>query len=143
MGEIDEPEAGPGKAVVEVAAVALNPVELRVAAGRTPQRPQVPYVPGLEGTGTVGALLAAPTGGPGPVRERPARFGRQRRARRGGCRGRGDARRAAACCPDSLAAAAGVVGVTARLALQRAGFVPGERVVVLGRPEGSVRWRCS
>ena len=136
MGEVEEPEAGKGKALVEVSAAALNPVELRVAAGRMPQPPQVPYVPGLEGAGTV---------------VRSSQFAPGTRVRfEGDLPGSGSTGVLAEMAavdeetlvelpgnvPDSLAAAAGVVGVTARLALQRAGFVPGERVAVLGATGG-------
>ncbi len=136
VGEVEEPVAGEGKALVEVSAAALNPIELRVAAGRMPQQPQVPYVPGLEGTGTVvrSSQLAPGT---------RVRF-------EGDLPGSGVNGVLAEIAavdeetlvelpdnvPDSLAAAAGVVGVTARLALQRAGFVPDERVAVLGATGG-------
>ena len=51
--DVDEPAREPGSALVAVAAAPLNPVEIRVAAGRHPRPPQPPYVPGLEGAGTV------------------------------------------------------------------------------------------
>ncbi|HEX2369823.1 MAG TPA: zinc-binding dehydrogenase [Acidimicrobiia bacterium] len=136
VGETEEPVVEAGKALVEVTAVALNPVELRVAAGRMPQQPQVPYVPGLEGAGTV---------------VRSSRIAPGTRVRfEGDLPGSGVngvlAEMAAVDeetlvelpvgVPDALAAAAGVVGVTARLALQRAGFVPGESVAVLGATGG-------
>jgi NADPH:quinone reductase-like Zn-dependent oxidoreductase len=136
VGEIEEPVAGPGKAMVEVAAVALNPVELRVAAGRMPARPQVPYVPGLEGTGTVvrSSRLAPgtrvrfesdlPGSGVNGVLAEMAAVDEETIVE------------LPPSVPNSVAAAAGVVGVTARLALQRAGFVPGERVAVLGATGG-------
>ena len=44
----------PGKALVELVAAALNPVDLAIAAGRFPAgSPPVPYVPGVEAVGTV------------------------------------------------------------------------------------------
>lgn len=43
-----------GKALVELRAAALNPVDLAVAAGRFPLgHPPLPYVPGVEAVGTV------------------------------------------------------------------------------------------
>src|SRR5918994_1543728 len=51
--EFDDPARGAGSALVAVEAAPLNPVEIRVAAGRHPRRANPPYVPGLEGAGTV------------------------------------------------------------------------------------------
>src|SRR5215216_4637528 len=61
--EVDEPVRSDGTALVAVEAAPLNPVEIRVAAGRHPRQAQPPYVPGLEGAGTVveSALLAPGT----------------------------------------------------------------------------------
>ena len=47
---LGEPSAGKGEALIAVTSAALNPVELRVAAGRMPGA-SAPYVPGLEGVG--------------------------------------------------------------------------------------------
>lgn len=131
--DVDEPLRDAGSALVAVEAAPLNPVEIRVAAGRHPRRAEPPYVPGVEGAGTVleSARLA-----PGKrVRfESPALpgFGEQGTL----------AERAAV--PeeslvelpddvgDDLAAALGVVGITALLALERAVPAGGERVLVLG-----------
>src|SRR3954447_14304831 len=52
-GEFPDPSAGHGQVVVKVTAASLNPVEIRVAAGRHPQRAHPPYVPGAEGIGTL------------------------------------------------------------------------------------------
>jgi NADPH2:quinone reductase len=51
----DRPEPdGEGKALVELAAAGLNPVDLAVASGRFPGgSPTVPYVPGVEAVGRV------------------------------------------------------------------------------------------
>ena len=52
LAEIEAPEPADGQTVVEVAAVALNPVDLAVAAGRFyGGHPELPYVPGCEGVG--------------------------------------------------------------------------------------------
>ena len=51
--DVDEPVRERGSALVAVAAAPLNPVEIRVASGRHPRRAEPPYVPGLEGAGTV------------------------------------------------------------------------------------------
>jgi NADPH2:quinone reductase len=132
-GEIDPPARPNGTALVAVEAAPLNPVEIRVAAGRHPTRAQPPYVPGLEGVGKVIESTRVPPG-------RRVRF--EGTALPGfGAQGT-LAERAAVPeeslvelpdeADDDLAAAVGVVGVTALLALERAAPVGGERVLVLG-----------
>jgi NADPH:quinone reductase len=131
--EVGDPVRDEGSALVEVAAAPLNPVEIRVAAGRHPRRAETPYVPGTEGAGTVveSARLAPGT----RVRFESAAlpgFGTQGTL----------AERAAVPeeslvelrddVEDDLAAAVGVVGITALLALERAAPAGGERVLVLG-----------
>ena len=131
--EVDDPVRDEGSALVDVAAAPLNPVEIRVAAGRHPRRAEPPYVPGTEGAGTVveSARLAPGT----RVRFESAAlpgFGAQGTL----------AERAAVPeeslvelhddVEDDLAAALGVVGITAMLALERAAPARGERVLVLG-----------
>ena len=131
--EVDEPVRDDGTALVAVAAAPLNPVEIRVAAGRHPRRPQPPYVPGLEGAGTV---IESDRYAPGTrVRfESPALPGF-------GARGTLVERAAVpeeslAELPDDVdddaAASVGVVGITALLALERAAPIDGARVLVLG-----------
>ncbi|MBM3678632.1 MAG: zinc-binding alcohol dehydrogenase family protein, partial [Actinobacteria bacterium] len=54
IAEREQPQGGDGKAIVELRAAALNPVDLAVASGTFPAgSPPVPYVPGAEGVGTV------------------------------------------------------------------------------------------
>jgi NADPH:quinone reductase len=131
--EADDPAPGEGTALVAVEAVPLNPVEIRVAAGRHPRRAQPPYVPGLEGAGTVveSARLA------------PGTRVRFESSALPGFGARGTLAEYAAVPEESLAelpdavaddvaAALGVVGVTALLALERAAPAGGERVLVLG-----------
>jgi NADPH2:quinone reductase len=133
VADWDEPVGEDGTALVAVEAAPLNPVEIRVAAGRHARPAEPPYVPGLEGAGTVvqSGLLAPGTrvrfegpalpgfGAQGTLAERvavpeeslvelPERVG------------------------EDLAAALGVVGITALLALERAAPTGGERVLVLG-----------
>jgi NADPH:quinone reductase len=131
--EIDEPVREEGTAVVAVAAAPLNPVEIRVAAGRLGRQAQPPYVPGVEGAGKVveSARVAPGTrvrfessalpgfGARGTLAERavvPEESLVELRDEVG----------------DDLAAALGVVGVTALLALERAAPTGGERVLILG-----------
>jgi NADPH:quinone reductase-like Zn-dependent oxidoreductase len=135
--EVDEPSREDGTALVAVEAASLNPVEIRVAAGRHPKPAQPPYVPGLEGAGTVVESARLPPGtrvrfegsalpgfgAQGTLAERavvpeeslvelPDEVG------------------------DDVAAALGVVGITALLALERAEPAGGERVLVLGASGG-------
>jgi NADPH:quinone reductase len=60
----DRPEPDdPEKAIVEVRAAAVNPVDLTVGAGRFPLgHPPLPYVPGVEGVGTVVRSARFPEG---------------------------------------------------------------------------------
>ena len=130
--EADEPARAEGTALVAVEAAPLNPVEIRVADGRHPRRAQPPYIPGLEGAGRIveSARLAPGT---------RVRF-------EGNLPGFGAQGALAECAAvpeeslvelpdeagDDLAAALGVVGITALLALERAAPAGGERVLVLG-----------
>jgi NADPH:quinone reductase len=135
--EVDEPVRAGGSALVAVEAAPLNPVEIRVAAGQHPRQAQPPYVPGLEGAGTVvesdrfapgtrvrfeGAALPG-FGAHGLLAERAA-----------------VPEESLVELPDEvdlgLAAALGVVGITALLALERAAPAGGERVLVLGASGG-------
>ena len=133
VADVDDPVREPGSALVAVAAAPLNPVEIRVASGRHPRQAEPPYVPGLEGAGTVIESERLPAGT--RVRfESPALPGF-------GARGT-LAERAAVPeeslaelpddAEDDLAAAVGVVGITALLALERAAPLDGARVLVLG-----------
>lgn len=63
-GDRHAPQAGDGKALVELRAAALNPADLAIASGSFPAgSPPLPYVPGIEGVGTVieSALFAPGT----------------------------------------------------------------------------------
>jgi len=132
LAEVDEPRPADGLALVAVEAAPLNPVEVRVAAGRHPRRAQPPYVPGLEGAGTVVESRRLAVGTRVRFEGNLPGFGAQ-----------GTLAERVAVPEDSLvelpdeltddvAAALGVVGVTALLALERAAPTGGERVLVLG-----------
>ena len=132
-GEVDAPVPEGGAALVAVEAAPLNPVEIRVAAGRHPRRAEPPYVPGVEGVGTV--IESA--------RVLPGRRVRFESPALPGFGAQGTLAEQAAVPEDSLvtlpdevdgdvAAAIGVVGITALLALERAAPQGGERVLVLG-----------
>ena len=126
--EIGEPEEGAGETVVHVTAVALNPLDISVGAGRFyGGHPPLPYTPGCEAVGETedGALVYLFGGGrgvgkPGFLAERvtvpddlPLRL------------------------PDgtdaALAAACGIAGIAAWVPVAwKAAVGPGDRVLVLG-----------
>jgi NADPH:quinone reductase-like Zn-dependent oxidoreductase len=130
--ERDEPRRAPGSTLVRVTAAALNPIDLLISGGGHPiGRPQPSHVPGVEGVGTV---LESDVLDPG------ARV----RVSVPGCFVDGTlaeyvAVPDAACVPvpdalgDELAAAVGVVGISALIGLRdEAGLRPGDSVLVLG-----------
>jgi NADPH2:quinone reductase len=54
VGEVSEPQRGPGQALVQVTAAAINPIDVSISKGLyTGGAPQVPYVMGREGVGRV------------------------------------------------------------------------------------------
>jgi NADPH:quinone reductase-like Zn-dependent oxidoreductase len=124
-------EPAPGQALIEVAAAALNPIDLLISAGRHPAgRPPVPHVPGVEGVGRVvraGSLAAGSR----------VRFLVQGGFVPGALAGYVVVdERACVPVPDGLdevaAAALGVVGTGALIALRDAARLrAGERVLVL------------
>jgi NADPH:quinone reductase-like Zn-dependent oxidoreductase len=134
-GRTARPRIDDGLVAVAVAYSTLNPVEIRLARGEMGGPPDVPYVPGVEGVGTV---LDGPHAG-SPVRFECALPGHGKN---------GALAEVAAAEPDSihplpdgvepaLAAAIGLVGVTADLALDAGEPLEGARVAVLGA-SGSV-----
>ena len=133
VAEVEEPAREPGSALVAVAAAPLNQIEIRVAAGRHARRAEPPYVPGLEGAGTVieSDRLAAGTRVRFESRALPGFGARGTLAERAAV-----PEESLAELPDDvgddLAAAVGVVGITALLALERAARLDGARVLVLG-----------
>lgn len=135
-GEVDEPVPGPDEALVAVAAASLNPVELRVAAGRMPRIPQPPYVPGLEGVGTVVYSTRLAAGTRVRFENHLPGYGKHGALRELAIADENALIELPAAVTDEAAAAAGVVGITARLALERADLRPGERVAVLGATGG-------
>jgi NADPH2:quinone reductase len=54
LDEVDRPQRDQGRALVEVHAVSLNPIDIALASGKHYLGPpKTPYVPGSEGVGTV------------------------------------------------------------------------------------------
>ncbi|QMU67053.1 zinc-binding dehydrogenase [Streptacidiphilus sp. P02-A3a] len=132
VGERDEPQRAPGSTLVRVTAAALNPIDLLISAGGHPfGKPRTPHVPGVEGAGTV---VAGDTLAPGT----------RVRVSVPGCFVDGTFAEYVvapdeACVPipdqlgDELAAAIGVVGISALIGLRdEAALRPGESVLVLG-----------
>jgi NADPH:quinone reductase len=129
VAEVPEPVAGAGDVVLEVAASALNPIDIAVGAGRFyAGHPDLPYVAGAEAVGRVGgdgALVWAAGGGLGVARNGAL-------AERAAV-----AETTLAPVPDGadpeLAVALGVAGIAGWLPLAwRAPVREGETVLVLG-----------
>jgi NADPH2:quinone reductase len=126
------PTPGTEELALEVCAAALNPVDLRVAAGTHPTiRPPRPYVVGFEGVGRVtgdGGRRVWWLGGFGSLAERavaPA----------------AEVIDVPEPLPDDAAAAIGISGMAAWLSLvHRARMQPGDRVLVLGATGGVGRF---
>ena len=130
--EVEEPQRGADEALVAIHAAPLNPVEIRVAAGRFARRAEPPYVPGLEGAGTVVTANGYPPGRRVRVEGALPGFGKN-----GTLAQLVSVPKAALVelpdgVDDATAAALGTVGITAELALERARLAAGERVLVLG-----------
>jgi NADPH:quinone reductase-like Zn-dependent oxidoreductase len=63
LADAPEPEAAPGHTLVRVRAIALNPVDLAIAAGRFYMPlPEPPFVPGAEAVGEVVSSAVHPAG---------------------------------------------------------------------------------
>jgi NADPH:quinone reductase-like Zn-dependent oxidoreductase len=122
--QVGDPAEGEGRAVVEVKAAALNPIDLRIASGGWYGRtPDPPYVPGSEGVGVFAdgrRVWFQSPGNVGSFAERCAIDPARAVELPAGIR-------------DELAACLGVAGLAAWLSLQwRAGLREGETVLVLG-----------
>jgi NADPH:quinone reductase len=132
---LPDPVPESGQSLIAVSTASLNPVELRVASGRMPGA-SAPYVPGLEGVGTIVESAVLPEGTRVRFENHLPGFGRD-----------GSIRELAVADDDALieppedlddasVAAAGVVGITSELAYRLAGMKAGDRVAVLGATGG-------
>lgn len=139
LERVPTPEPGPEDVLLQVAAGVVSHHDLTVASGGFPVRPELPYVPGLEGAGHV--IAAGPEVDPGRIAVgMPVRvFGGGLGATRSGTWAEVVAvtARAASPVPDdldlTLAAACGSVAATAWAAVLDVGALqPGERVGVTG-----------
>lgn len=133
--ELGEPSPGDGQSLIAVTVASLNPVELRVAAGRMPGA-TVPYVPGLEGVGRIVNSGSLPVGTRVRFENDLPGFGKDGSIREFAVADEEALVELPESIDDNTAAAAGVVGITAELALRLASMGPGERVVVLGATGG-------
>jgi NADPH:quinone reductase-like Zn-dependent oxidoreductase len=131
-GELPDPVAAPGEATVDVRAGALNPIDLAIAAGRFyAGPPHVPYAPGREGAGVVREGARVPPG-------TRVRFERDVGYGANGSLAEVMVVDEEALVPlpdeasDEVAAAIGIAGLAAWLALEKAAIPPGGTVVVLG-----------
>lgn len=133
--DLTEPSPSDRQALIAVTSAALNPVELRVAAGLMPGA-MLPYVPGLEGVGTIIRSNSLPEGTRVRFENDLPGFGKDGAIRQIAVADEGSLVELPALVDDNTAAAVGVAGVTAELTLRLAGMVGGERVAVLGATGG-------
>ena len=56
LGELPDPEPGPGEVLVRVAAAGLNFADLLIIKGEYQEKPELPFAPGLEIAGTIERL---------------------------------------------------------------------------------------
>ena len=56
LEEVEDPEHGPGEVVVEVEAAALNFFDILLCKGEYQERPETPFTPGGEVSGTISAV---------------------------------------------------------------------------------------
>ncbi|MGH8913704.1 MAG: quinone oxidoreductase family protein [Acidimicrobiia bacterium] len=132
---LPSPMAGEGQSLISVTAAPLNPVELRVAAGRMPGS-LVPYVPGLEGVGTIVESANFPVGTRVRFENDLPGFGKDGSIRELAVADDDGIVEVPDAVGDNEAAAVGVIGVTSELAYRLAGMTGGERVAVLGATGG-------
>jgi NADPH:quinone reductase len=127
LRQLDEPKAD-GASIVEVTAAPLNPVDLSIASGKFyAGSPPTPYVPGGEGVGR-----PIEDGKPGPRVYFRAAVPNGSLAERAVVT-RGETVPIPDSVPDGVAAALGIPGIAAYLALtRRAQLKAGETVLILG-----------
>jgi NADPH:quinone reductase-like Zn-dependent oxidoreductase len=129
--EVEEPTRGGGQALIQVAAAAVNPLDLAIASGRYyGGSPEVPYVAGTEGVGTV---LEADSIAPGTRVRFEARSGKYGSLAERALAAEDTLIEVPGGTDDAEAAAVGVAGLAAWLALEWRGRLrKGEAVLVLG-----------
>jgi NADPH:quinone reductase-like Zn-dependent oxidoreductase len=122
--EFADPVAGDGEVLVEVKAAGLHPIVKGLASGKHyGSTGELPFVPGVDG---VGKLADGRRVYFGATRPPYGTFGERSVTRPWMCVPLPDG------LEDATAAALGNPGMSSRAALMRAGFVAGERVLILG-----------
>lgn len=132
---LPDPVPSEGETLIAVTAASLNPVELRVASGKMPGA-SPPYVPGLEGVGTVVESPDLPAGTRVRFENHLPGFGKNGSIRQLAVVEREALYELPDSVEDPVAAAAGIVGITSELAFRLAGMSDGGRVAVLGATGG-------
>lgn len=56
LEEVPDPQPGPGQVVVRVHAVGVNPVDTYIRAGTYPNKPALPYTPGMDAAGVIDSI---------------------------------------------------------------------------------------
>jgi NADPH2:quinone reductase len=135
LGDLPDPAAGPGEAVVRVEAVALNFFDLLIIAGQYQYKPQFPFSPGAEFAGRIESLGEGAAGF--AVGDRVIGYMRHGAAREKVAMPAARLTRL----PDGLDAerAAGLTvtyGTSYYALKQRGGLKPGETLAVLGASGG-------
>jgi NADPH:quinone reductase-like Zn-dependent oxidoreductase len=131
VGGADEPVRESGQALIQVAAAAINPLDLAIASGRYyGGSPAVPYIAGTEG---VGVVVEADSIAPGTRVRFEARSGKYGSLAERALAAEETLIKLPNGTDDALAAAIGVAGLAAWLALEWRGELrKGEAVLVLG-----------
>jgi NADPH:quinone reductase-like Zn-dependent oxidoreductase len=124
FGQFDEPSAGDGTVVVDVAVAGLNPIDVLINSGANPAMlPPMPSVAGLEGVGTTGGRRVYFGRAVAPYGSMAQRALVEEQRLFDVPNG----------LDDGVAAALGIAGLAAWLPLSwRAKLEPGETVLVLG-----------
>jgi NADPH:quinone reductase len=129
--DVEEPTRGAGEALIRVTAAAINPLDLAIASGRYyGGSPETPFVSGTEG---VGMVIEADSVAAGTRVRFEARSGRYGSLAERALAGEDTLIELPEGTDDALAAAVGVAGLAAWLALRSRGALrAGEKVLVLG-----------
>jgi NADPH2:quinone reductase len=135
FADLPDPAAGPGEAVVDIAAVGLNFFDTLIIAGKYQYKPDFPFSPGAEFAGTVVSLGAGVSGL--AVGDRVTGYTRYGAARQKLAIAAERLTRLPASLDFNRAAGLSITYGTSYYALKnRAGLKPGETLAVLGASGG-------
>jgi NADPH2:quinone reductase len=62
LEDVPDPTAGPGRVVIRVNAIGVNPVDAYIRSGQYPSKPSLPYTPGVDAAGVVESIGDGVTG---------------------------------------------------------------------------------